>query len=206
MGERIRVSIGHVSGGVALQAGDLTGSRAKLGRRVWGVVALLFAAVALLVVPDLVAQASFHRVLDDNKRCSSADVVVVAKVVERRSFHDPAAFNAVVTEAVFRPESAVHGRPEHAIRVSVLGGRIGRQRFVVGGSPWIRLGDRYLLFLDAQVIQGMKQYILLSWFQLNPSLRLPSEEAMRMIWAERCVGGDGPGGSAAAELRSARDR
>lgn len=131
--------------------------------------------------------AALQSVVLYTKACQYADLVIVGTVTEFRSYHDPAALNAVVTDVVLEVEATAHGPAVDEVQVKVLGGQIGQQMAISPGFPWIEEGARFLLVLREIGVEGEVRYNIAHWDALTPGGFLPWDRRLNAVWRERCA-------------------
>ena len=133
------------------------------------------------------AEASMQKALSEEELCRAADVIIVGKVLERKSYHEPEALNAMVTEARLSVEATAHGIVGEEISLRVLGGRIGQERAITPGSPWFTIGARCLLFLHSLEHNGQQRYGIIRWMQVDSLADTPPSQVLADIWSEHCT-------------------
>jgi hypothetical protein len=106
-------------------------------------------AVTALVLAALPAGASTFLALSQAELVAQAEAVVQGRIVEAHSFWN-AEHTAILTEAVLEVEDTVVGSAPSYVNLRTFGGQVGNYRIEAHGFPTFRVGERMLVFLEAE--------------------------------------------------------
>ncbi|MCB9766355.1 MAG: hypothetical protein H6739_41655 [Alphaproteobacteria bacterium] len=151
--------------------------------RVWSALVALLFGVSAFAQKIALSQA---------RLCEQSERVVVAKVVARESYRVPeeGAFLPVRSKVELKVERVVHGPSTPTLTLDVPGGTLDGERFFTPEGPSLKVGTRWLLFLDSRAASGRPSgggLRLLEFLRVDAARELPPAATLQVAWSEHCA-------------------
>ena len=130
-------------------------------KRKHGARAVVFVAMTVLVVAAApFVDATTLRRMDLAELVGTAERVVHARVVDRRSYWDESLMQ-IFTDTTFDVIEEAKGRGPRTLTITLMGGRVGNIDTVVPGTPIFSIGEEAVLFTEPRP-DGRKHLVGLS--------------------------------------------
>jgi hypothetical protein len=144
----------------------------------------LVQATALLVLACLsqLAHSSSQLGVD---LCASTDKAFIGTVQSVHSYYAPVdSTQSIKTDAVISVSHVIHGSVEPAETLTYEGGVVGTQGLSSSGSPTMKEGQRWLLFIDNHPL--FSDPVMLKYQLIKKNQTVPPEVVLQRLWPVQC--------------------